>query len=281
MSKAKLQGYALDTVLYVVLGIGAVIIVLPYLWMLSKSFTPEGEIFTRTLRFLPEHLTLDNYAAVLEQRLLGRNFLNSLVVSGIQTSFVIATSVLAGYAFARLQFPGKQVLFAFILGVMMIPWPVTLIPSFLIVRRLGWVNTYQGIVAPHAVMSFGIFLMRQFFLSIPKELEEAGFIDGCSRLRSLVQIVIPLSVPAVATLAIFAFTNSWNDFMWPMITTTKREMQTIQVALAVLRSSGGAATEPWGQVMAVAALASAPTLVVYLAFQRYFQKGIVMTGLKG
>ncbi len=281
MGKRKLRRYALNTGLYVVLGIGAVIIILPYVWMVSKSFTPEGEVFTRTLHFLPRHLTLANYIAALEQKLLARNFLNSVIVSVLQTSCVIVTSVLAGYAFARLEFPGRHVLFLLILGVMMIPWPVTLIPSFLIIRRLGWVNTYQGIVAPHIVMSFGIFLMRQFLLSIPKELEEAGFIDGCNRLRSLVQIVVPLSGPAVATLAIFAFTNSWNDFMWPMITTTKAEIRTIQVALAVLRSSGGAATEPWGQIMAVATLASVPTVIVYLMFQRYFQKGVVMTGLKG
>jgi len=281
VSKRKLERYAVDAALYLVFGIGAVVVILPYLWMVSKSFTPEGEIFTTTLRFLPQHPTLGNYLAVFAQKLVPRNFFNSVVVSVLETSGVIVTSVLAGYAFARLEFPGRHTLFLFILGVMMIPWPVTLIPSFLVIRRLGWVNTYQGIVAPHVVMSFGIFLMRQFFLSIPKELEEAGFIDGCNRLRSLVQIAVPLSGPAVATLAIFAFTNSWNDFMWPMITTTKMEIRTIQVALAVLRSSGGAATEPWGQVMAVATLASLPTVVVYLTFQRYFQKGIVMTGLKG
>ncbi|MDA8219416.1 MAG: carbohydrate ABC transporter permease, partial [Dehalococcoidales bacterium] len=171
-----------------------------------------------------------------------------------------------------------DIIFLIVLGTMMIPTQVTMIPSFIIIKWIGWIDTYQGLIVPRAVRAFGVFLMRQFFMSIPYELEEAGRIDGCNRPRLLVQIMLPLTGPALATLAIFSFTNSWNEFFWPLIVTTTESVKTIQVALATMR--GGEVVE-WGVLMATVTLSALPTLVVYLALQRYFTKGIVMSGIKG
>jgi multiple sugar transport system permease protein len=281
MSVKILRHYALSTVLYLALGAGAAIILLPYIWMVSSSFKPEGQTFTASLEFIPRNPTLDGYVKALHENRVGRELLNSLIVAGGETVCVVTTSVLAGYAFARLRFPGRHAIFLLVLGVMMIPFQVLIIPAFIIVRRLGWIDTFQGLIIPRAVMAFGIFLMRQFFLSIPYELEDAGRIDGCSRLGLLLRIAVPLSGPAIATLTIFAFTNSWNAFLWPLITTTKQAMRTIQVALAALKGGGSGEMADWSVLMATATMASLPTLVPYLMLQRYFTKGIVMTGLKG
>ncbi|MHB1134772.1 MAG: carbohydrate ABC transporter permease, partial [Chloroflexota bacterium] len=191
---------------------------------------------------------------------------------------VLVTSVLSGYAFARLRFAGRDALFLIVLATMMVPAQATLIPSFILVRQLGWIDTYQGLIIPRLVTAFGIFMMRQFFMSIPKDLEDAARVDGCSRIRTLVQIMLPLSGPALATLAIFSFTQSWNEFFWPLIVVQTPGMRTVQVAIAALK-----ATElvEWGVVMAVVTIASLPTLLVYFAFQRYFVRGIMMSGLKG
>jgi multiple sugar transport system permease protein len=276
-----LRHYALTAVLYFALGIGAVIILLPYLWMVSASFKPQSEIFGAGLRILPMAPTIEPYIDAFRETTVPRHLLNSFVVAGGETICVVITSVLAGYAFARLRFPGRRVIFLLVLGVMMIPYQVLIIPAFIVVKRLDWINTYQGIIIPHAVMAFGIFLMRQFFLSIPYELEDAGRIDGCNRLRLLLQIAVPISGPAIATLAIFAFTNSWNDFLWPLIVTTDQEMTTIQIALANMKGTGSGELVDWSVLMATATMASLPTLIVYLVLQRYFTRGIVMTGLKG
>jgi multiple sugar transport system permease protein len=281
MSTKMAREYALKTVLYLALGVGAAVILLPYIWMVSASFKPEGQTFTTSLQLIPKNPTFNSYLKALQVNEVGRQMLNSFIVAGSQTLCVVTTSVLAGYAFARLRFPGRNLIFLLVLGVMMIPFQVLVIPAFIIVKNLGWINTYQGLVVPQAVMAFGIFLMRQFFLTIPSELEDAGRIDGCSRLGLLLRIAVPLSGPAIATLAIFAFTNSWNDFLWPLITTTSPHMRTIQVALASLKGGGSGEEADWAVLMATGTMASLPVLVVYLALQRHFTKGIVMTGLKG
>jgi multiple sugar transport system permease protein len=194
-----------------------------------------------------------------------------------ETLGVLVTSVLAGYSFGRLKFWGRDVLFLLVLGTMMIPSQVTLIPSFIIMKWFGWLNTYQGLIVPRIVTGFGVFLMRQFFLSIPREIEDAARIDGCGRFGVLMRVLLPLVTPALATLAIFTFNNSWNEFFWPLIIASTGDMRTIQVAISSFRGED----TNWGVIMAAVTLAALPVMVVYLVLQRYFVKGIVMSGLKG
>jgi multiple sugar transport system permease protein len=186
--------------------------------------------------------------------------------------------VLTAYPFVRLRFRGRDAVFLMVLGTMMIPAQVTMVPTFILLRWLGWIDTYQGLIVPRIVRPLGIFLVRQFLLTLPRELEEAARIDGCGRLQTLTRVLLPHLGPAVATLAIFTFTASWNEFFWPLIVVQSSEMRTIQLLIAALRQTEAV---EWGVVMAVVTLSVFPTVAMYLGLQRYFQKGIVMSGLKG
>jgi len=263
--------------IYGILLVAALLVLFPYIWMLSSSLKPESEIFTREMQIIPRSVQWKNYLRVWGNYPLGQWLLNSIIVASVETLCVVVTSILAGYAFSRLRFFGRDALFYIYLGTMMIPLQVTLIPSFLIIKHFGWINTYQGLFLPHIAAPFGVFLMRQFFFSIPSELEDAARIDGCSWLRVLVQIVLPLTLPAISSLAIFAFTFSWNAFLWPLVVTNTKEMFTIQIGLASMKGEIMA----WDSLMAATVLSALPILVVYLALQRYFVKGIATTGLKG
>jgi len=199
-------------------------------------------------------------------------------MAGGETLAVVVTSIFTAYPFARLQFRGRDTLFMLVLGAMMIPSQVTMIPTFMLMKWLGWIDTYQGLIVPRAVTPLGIFLMRQFLLTLPRELEEAALIDGCGRLRILLQICLPHLGPAAATLAIFTFTASWNEFFWPLIVVQSQEMQTIQMLIAALKQAEAA---DWGVIMAIITLSVFPTLLIYLVLQRYFVKGVAMSGIKG
>jgi multiple sugar transport system permease protein len=268
---------ARSALLHTLLLVGALLVLLPYLWMVSSSLKSDADIFQVGLNLLPREPRWQNYVDVWSQFEIGRWLVNSLLVAAIETASVLVTSVLAGFAFARLRFWGRDGLFVLYLGAMMVPIQVTLIPSFVIVRNLGLLNSYAGIVSLHLVQFFGIFLMRQFLLNIPADLEDAAMIDGCSWLRILWQIVLPISMPAVAALVVFAFTGAWNNFLWPLVVINKPEIMTIQVGLATLRGD----TTPWGLLMAATALSSLPLMALYVAFQRLFTQGIVMSGIKG
>ena len=269
---------ALGRALFILLlTLGGALTLLPYAWMISSSLKPPSELFTSTVQLVPRQPTLENYAVAWNKEPIGRFLLNSLVVATGETLGVLVTSVLAGYSFGRLKFWGRDVLFLLVLGTMMIPSQVTLIPSFIIMKWFGWLNTYQGLIVPRIVTGFGVFLMRQFFLSIPREIEDAARIDGCGRFGVLMRVLLPLVTPALATLAIFTFNNSWNEFFWPLIIASTGDMRTIQVAISSFRGED----TNWGVIMAAVTLAALPVMVVYLVLQRYFVKGIVMSGLKG
>jgi multiple sugar transport system permease protein len=254
-----------------------VIVLLPYIWMVSSSLKSEQAIFSRQFQLVPDPVAWSNYPQAWTGWPLGRWLLNSIIVAAIETASVLATSVLAGYAFARLRFHGRDALFLICLAAMMVPIQVTIVPSFLIVRWLGLTNTYLGIASLHFIQFFGIFLMRQFLLNLPVELEDAARIDGCNRLRVLAQIVLPLSGPALVALAIFAFTASWNNFLWPLVVVTTPEMMTIQIGLASMKGE----VIRWGPMLAATTISAIPVAVVYMVLQRYFTQGIAMTGLKG
>jgi multiple sugar transport system permease protein len=269
VSKAALHGLLL---------LGAAITLLPYVWMVSSSFKPNAEIFSATLELIPKHPILNNYVTAVTHEPVGRAILNSIIMAGGETIAVVVTSIFTAYPFARLRFRGRDVVFLMVLGTMMVPSQVTMIPTFILMRWLGWIDTYQGLIIPRIVTPLGIFLMRQFLLTLPRELEEAARIDGCGRLRTLLQVLVPHLGPAVATLAIFTFTASWNEFFWPLIVVQSSEMRTIQLLIAAIKQ---AEAVDWGVVMAIVTLSVFPTVVIYLMLQRYFVKGIAMSGLKG
>ena len=264
--------------LYGILAAGTVVTLLPYAWMLSSSFKPNVEIFSATVQFVPAQPILSNYTEAVARQPVGRAILNSVIVAGAETLAVVLTSVFVAYPFARLRFPGRDVLFLAILGTMMIPSQATMIPSFMLIKWFGWVDTYQGLIVPRIMSPLGIFLMRQFLQTLPRELDEASRIDGCSRLQTLRLVLLPLMGPAVATLAIFTFTASWNEFFWPLIVVQSNEMRTIQLLIAAMKQ---AEIADWGVIMAVVTLSVVPTVVVFVLLQRYFVRGIAMSGLKG
>jgi ABC-type glycerol-3-phosphate transport system permease component len=262
---------------YALLVVGALVVFLPYLWMVSISLKPESEVFQASGKLIPSTIRWENYRDAWTTYPIGRWLLNTFLVSSIETISTVLTSVLAGFAFARLRFWGRDQLFYLYLAAMMVPIQVTLIPSFIIVRQLGLLNTYQGIAIIHLVQFFGVFLMRQFLLNIPSEIEDAARIDGCSWFRVLWQIILPISMPAVAALSILAFTAGWNDFLWPLVVINKPDIMTIVVGLASIRSEA----TPWGLLMAATTLSALPLTVIYVLFQRWFTEGVVMSGIKG
>lgn len=266
---------------YAALIVLAVIVGFPFYWMLALSITPEGEVYSWPLRFFPATPTLENYVEVFTRPDLqvGRWFLNSVVLSTTETLLVLIVCSLAAYGFARLEFPGRNTLFYALLFALMVPGQVTLIPSFLLVRWLHWLDTYQGVIMPAVASVFSVFLLRQFFLSIPRELEEAAIIDGAGRMRVYWQIDLPLIRSGLVAVTIFVFLSSWNDLFWPLIVLSRLEMRSLTVGLTVLR--GTYATHEMGVVMAGAAIASIPVLIVYAVFQRQILKSIALTGLKG
>lgn len=267
--------------LYAFMVAAAVLFVAPVLWMLVMSFLPEAEIFQPVPHWLPRNPTLSNYLELLkraEEAPVGRWFLNSALVSLTGTFSYLLLSSMAAYAFARLRFPGREALFFIVLATLIIPGQVTIIPVFLILQKLGWFNTYCALIVPGLSGVFGVFLLRQFFLTIPTELEEAAVMDGCSRAGIYARIVLPLGKPALATLGIFSFLGAWNDFMLPLIACNEAEMRTLPVGLMIFL---GRYTMQYGLVMAAAVLATVPVIAAFLLFQRHIIRGVVLTGLKG
>ncbi|MDD4957462.1 MAG: carbohydrate ABC transporter permease [Candidatus Omnitrophica bacterium] len=267
------------TVIYVFLCLGAITMVLPYAWMLVTSIKPLSEIQSYPPSFIVKNPTFKPYTDLFKMVPMARYLFNSLFVAGAITLFNVFATSLAGYAFAKHKFWGRDKLFFLLLGSLMIPWQVNIIPGFVIVKNLGWLNTYKGLIIPSmAWCAFGIFLNRQFIYSIPDDLIDAAKIDGCSEFMIYRKVILPLIKPVMATLAIFTFLQQWNNFVWPLVIIHTSSMRTIPLALAVLSGQFGA---NFAMVMAGAVVATVPMLVVYLVFQKYIIKGAAITGLKG
>jgi multiple sugar transport system permease protein len=261
----------------VVLGAIALAIVLPFVWMVFTSFKPEAQIAQFPPKLLPDDWTLGNYENVWSRIPFARLFLNSIILAGGVTAISLLLDAMAAYALSRLSFPGRDTIFILILVALMLPFQVTLIPLFVIVHDLGMLDSYSGLIVPRATNAFGIFLLRQFFLTLPKELDEAARIDGTSEFGIFWKIILPLSGPALATLAVFHFMYNWNDFLWPLLITTSTEMRTLPAGLALFV---GQHVVEYGVVMAGAVLTILPLLVAFLFAQRYFIQGIAMSGIK-
>lgn len=249
----------------------------PFIWMILTSVKDMGEIYVYPPKWFPSVFHFDNYKKVFEAAPFGRYYFNSILVAVLVTLGQLITCSMAAYAFARLKFWGRNVLFFIFLGTMMIPYNVTMIPSFMVLYWLGWVDSYQALIVPGLASAFGVFLLRQFFLTIPKELEEAAVIDGASKLTILRKIIIPLSKPALATLAIFTFMGVFNDFIWALIVINSENMRTVQLGLAIFRDRY---LTQWDLLMAGSVTAVLPILIVFFFAQKYFIKGITLSGIK-
>jgi multiple sugar transport system permease protein len=258
--------------------IGTLFMIIPFVWMLSTSLKESGNVFVYPPQWFPRPLVWENYARVLKQIDFARYLLNTAFITICVVSGQLLTSSLGAYAFARLKFPGRDRLFLLYLGTMMIPGQVTMIPIFIFVRIIGWIDTYAALIIPSCFTAWGTFLLRQFFLTIPKELEDAAAIDGCSAFGKYWRIILPLSKPALATLGVFAFMGTWNSFQWPLIVTISEKMRTLSVALATFQ---GVYRTDWTLLMAGSVLTLLPILLVFIFGQKYFVEGITLTGLKG
>jgi multiple sugar transport system permease protein len=264
---------------------------LPFVWMLSTSVKPADQLFTVPPTWLPRPIQWDNYVKAMGAGNFGRYAMNSLFLGITNLATNVLLSALAGYAFARLRFPGRNALFVLVLATLMVPYQVTIIPLFVIVRHIplfggndflgqggiGWINSYWGLIVPGAVGAFGIFMLRQFFQTLPVELEDAARIDGAGEFRIYWKIVMPLCRPALAALGIFTFSYVWNDFFWPLIIVTSSSLYTMPLGLALFVVQNRTA---WDYLMAGSVIVTIPVIVMFLAFQRHFIRGISITGMK-
>ena len=268
--------------LFLLLLLGAMTMAAPLFWMISTSLKEAGQVFAEAKvwwqEWLPSTFVWQNYGKVWEVVPFARFYLNSILVSVCITAGQVVTSAMAAYAFARLNFPGRDRLFFGYLATMMIPGAVTMIPVFILLRFLGWIDSYKALILPGIFSAYGTFMLRQFFLTLPKDLEDAAKIDGCSYRRIFWHIILPLSKPALATLTTFTFMGSWMNLMWPLIVVNTHTKYTLPVGLAYFQGVHGT---DWTLLMAASMMMIFPILVVFLFNQRFFVEGIKLTGIKG
>jgi len=265
---------------YAAMAILVAMMVLPFLWMLSTSLKPQAYILDTTPDLVPNPLSLESYAQLGERIDLARVFFNSTFVAVVGTVGQVIISAMAAFAFARMHWRGRNVVFTLYLATMMIPAVVLVIPQFILVKSLGWVNTYPALIVPGLFSAFGTFLLRQALLSVPADFEEAALVDGANPFTIFWRITLPLVQPALATLVIFSFMGWWNAYLFPLFVARQENVMTLPVALAALQGGPRALTE-WNMVMAGGVVAIVPILIVYLLAQRWFVAGVVGSGIKG
>lgn len=266
-----------DYATWAVLGLGAIAMLLPFVWMVSTSLKTGEATFAMPPQLIPAAPTLDNYSKIFGAVPMGQFLLNSIFVSVVSTVLMVLNCAMAGYAFARIRFPGREIMFYAYLATLMIPQQVTLVPLFVLMTWLDWGNTYQALILPSSFGAFGTFLLRQFYLRLPREVEEAAFMDGAGYVRIFFTIGLQLARPALATLAVFAFMASWNSFLWPLIITSNQSMMTLPVGLSFLN---GRYTTDWPVLMSGAVIGTLPIIAVYVFAQKYIIQGLATTGLK-
>lgn len=261
-----------------ILGFGAVLMIAPFLWIIQAAFGETTAVFKLPPQWFPQNPTLDNFHEVFNQVPYHLFMGNSLKLAVIVTAGQLLTCSLAAYAFARLEFPGRNVLFLLLLSALMIPGQVTIVPLFILVRQLGLYNTHAALILPALVNPFGVFLLRQYFVTLPKELEDAARVDGANVFTIYWRIILPLSGPVLTTLAILTFVGMWNQYFFPLIMINKPELQVITVGLTLLRGQYGAGA--LGPIAAALTMAVVPVMIVFVFLQKYIIKSIVSTGLK-
>lgn len=270
--------YAKTALLYLVVTVGALWMTMPFWWTLVTSVSANPT--AATVSFVPAEFTLEHYVQLWARPdiPLVRWFVNTVIFAGGVTAFNLAFDSLAGYALAKIDFWGREKIFLAFISTMMIPAMVTMIPVYMLLSQLGWLNTYQGLILPLAAGPFGIFLLRQHFKSLPSALGDAARIDGCNEFQTFFKVYLPLAKPALATLGIFTFMGAWNNFQWPIIVASDTEMYTLPVAIFAVRNQYFA---EWGLMMAAATIIVAPVIVAFLAAQNYFIRGMSLSGIKG
>ncbi len=276
----KLRTRLENTLLYIFLSVFGIMFILPFFWMVSNSFKTLKEIYTWPPNFIPSSFVWQNYVEAWNAAPFDTFYLNSILVSVAVVIGQLLTASLAGYSFARLRYPGRNIIFLLYLSTMMVPFTVILIPLFVQMRAFSWVNTLLPVIVPFLFTPWGTFLMRQYMTTLPKELEEAARIDGCSFLRTFWSIILPQTKPALATLGIFTFVSSWNSFQWPLIVLGTNTVKTLPLGLASFQAQSAMRT-PWHLIMASSTFIVIPVLILFILGQKYYVRGIVTSGMKG
>jgi multiple sugar transport system permease protein len=272
------QPKGLQFLAYVGLSLYGLLTLAPFFWAISASFKPLSELTSGSLHWLPQQFTLNNYRQIfLQEPLFGRWLLNSVLIGVSVTLLNLLLNSMAGYALARLHFVGRRFWFLLVLAVLAVPAQVTLIPTFLILKLLGWLNSYQGMIVPGMVNATFIFMMRQFFVSFPQELEEAAALDGLNRWQTFWHVVLPLAKPALAAQAIFVFMGSWNNFLLPVVILFDPDMFTLPLGLNTFK---GQYISYWNYIMAASTIFTLPVLLLYISFNRYFVQSATFSGTK-
>jgi multiple sugar transport system permease protein len=275
----KYRGFSLSVFfIYLFLALIAFTMLIPFVWMLSSSLKLNKDVFMFPMKWIPEAPRWRNYSDIWTKIPLGTFILNTVKLSVIVTFLQLLSSSFAAYAFAKLRFPARRGLFLGYIATIAVPWQAYMVPQFILMRSLGLNNTHLAIICLQAFSAFGVFMMKQFYESIPDELREAAWIDGLSEYGIWLKIMLPLSKPAISTLTIITFVNTWNDFLGPMIYLTRTELKTIQIGLRMFISQY---SSEYGLIMAASVVALIPVLVIFLSLQRYFVQGVASTGLKG
>ncbi|HHT91547.1 MAG: carbohydrate ABC transporter permease [Bacillota bacterium] len=264
---------------FVLLVMGAAM-VLPFAWMVSTSLKGYHEIFRYPPQWFPDTAQWKNYLEVWKLAPFGRFYVNSLIAGISTTAGQVITGVFAAYAFARMEFWGRDKVFMLFLATMMVPTQVTLIPTYIVMSKIGWIDSFEALIIPFISSAFSVFLLRQFFLTIPKELEDAAIVDGCSKMRFIFRILMALAKPAIASVSLFAFLGSWNSYLWPLIVINSNQMRTLPIGLRYFVSQQGGGSE-WHYLMAASLIVMLPVLIVFFLAQKQFIEGIAKSGIKG
>jgi multiple sugar transport system permease protein len=272
-SKAIIARLALHLVL---IGVGALSLI-PFIWMVSTSLKGSMEVLSVTPTFIPKAWRWENYKEAFEQVPFGRFYLNTIFVTVVRVAGQLVFAAMGGYAFARLRFPGRNILFMAVLAVMMVPGQVTLVPNYVLLKELHWLDSYKGLIIPSMFSAFGTFLMRQYFMSLPQDLIDASVVDGCNPLQTFWHVALPLARSTLVAFGVLVTLWSWNDFLWPLIITSSTDMQMLSVGIAYFQ---GQFVSNFAVMMAAATLATLPLIVIFLFAQRFLIEGIAMTGLK-
>lgn len=278
MNTSTDAGKASRLAVHILLAVGALLMIMPFLWMISTSFKSFTDSMSVPPKWLPVEWHPDNYLRVIQTIDFGTYYLNTVIVTVGRTAGQLILCSLAAYAFASLRFPFKNAIFLALLAVLMVPSQVVMIPSFVIMREFNWLDTFYVLIVPGIFSAFGTFLLRQFFMTLPKDLEEAAKIDGCSYFRIYWNIYLPLSKAALVSLAIFTILASWNDLLWPLIMTSSEEMRVLSIGIS---SFQGQHSTDYPLLMAGALMATLPIIILFIFLQRYFIEGIAMNGIKG
>lgn len=268
---------ASSVVIWLLLVAGAVVMTFPLYWMLVTALRPRGEIFTKEFDLFPDEISWGNFAEAWQKLPWEQYYANSFVIVALAVPLTVTINLLAGYAFAKYKFPGRDVIFLLTLSTLMIPIQVIMVPEFLIVSKLGWVDSWWGVVIPRAAEAFGLFMVRQFMRSIPDELIESARLDGAGEFAIFRKIVLPLSWPVIAVLTIFTFMWRWNDFAWPLVVLQEQTAYTVPLGLNLMK---GQYYADWTGIMSMSLLSIIPLMIVFVFFQRHFIQGIASTGLK-